>query len=81
MPRSRSAGRGSRSHGRGVHRPAPINHVVLVNFGEFKELIDALGGIDIVVPRRIQSKFDCPYGTEARCARWPGWRFRPASST
>jgi LCP family protein required for cell wall assembly len=55
----------------------PINHVVLVNFGEFKELIDSVGGIDIVVPRRIQSKFDCPYGTEARCARWPGWRFQP----
>jgi LCP family protein required for cell wall assembly len=55
----------------------PINHVVLVNFGEFKELIDAVGGLDIVVPKRIQSKFDCPYGTEARCARWPGWRFQP----
>jgi polyisoprenyl-teichoic acid--peptidoglycan teichoic acid transferase len=55
----------------------PINHVVLVNFGEFKELIDAVGGVDIVVPERIQSKFDCPYGTEARCARWPGWRFQP----
>jgi len=55
----------------------PINHVVLVNFGEFKDLIDAVGGIDIVVSERIQSKFDCPYGTAARCARWPGWRFRP----
>ena len=55
----------------------PINHVVLVNFGEFKDLIDAVGGIDIVVSERIQSKFDCPYGTAARCARWPGWRFQP----
>jgi LCP family protein required for cell wall assembly len=55
----------------------PINHVVLVNFGQFKDLIDAVGGIDIVVPERIQSKFDCPYGTAARCARWPGWRFHP----
>jgi LCP family protein required for cell wall assembly len=55
----------------------PINHVVLVNFGQFKDLIDAVGGIDIVVPERIQSKFDCPYGSEARCARWPGWRFQP----
>jgi len=55
----------------------PINHVVLVNFGEFKDLIDAVGGIDIVVGERIQSKFDCPYGTAARCARWPGWRFQP----
>jgi polyisoprenyl-teichoic acid--peptidoglycan teichoic acid transferase len=55
----------------------PINHVVLVNFGEFKDLIDAVGGIEIVVSERIQSKFDCPYGTAARCARWPGWRFQP----
>jgi LCP family protein required for cell wall assembly len=55
----------------------PINHIVVVNFAEFKDLIDAVGGIDIVVPEKIQSKFDCPYKTEARCARWPGWRFFP----
>ena len=55
----------------------PINHIVVVNFAEFKDLIDAVGGIDIVVPEKIQSKFDCPYKTEARCARWPGWRFSP----
>jgi LCP family protein required for cell wall assembly len=54
----------------------PINHVVIVNFAEFKDLIDAVGGIDIVVSEPIQSKFDCPYATEARCARWPGWRFK-----
>jgi LCP family protein required for cell wall assembly len=53
----------------------PVNHVVVVNFGEFKDLIDEIGGIDVNVPRPILSKFDCPYGTEARCARWPGWRF------
>jgi polyisoprenyl-teichoic acid--peptidoglycan teichoic acid transferase len=55
----------------------PVNHVVIVNFAEFKDLIDAVGGVDIVVSERIQSKFDCPYPTEARCARWPGWRFEP----
>jgi LCP family protein required for cell wall assembly len=55
----------------------PVNHVVVVNFAEFKDLIDAIGGIDVVVGERIQSKFDCPYGTDARCARWPGWRFQP----
>lgn len=55
----------------------PVNHLVVVNFAEFKDLIDAVGGLDIVVPERIQSKFDCPYKTEARCARWPGWRFFP----
>ena len=53
----------------------PVNHLVVVNFGEFRDLIDKIGGIDVVVPGPILSKFDCPYGTEARCARWPGWRF------
>jgi polyisoprenyl-teichoic acid--peptidoglycan teichoic acid transferase len=53
----------------------PINHLVVVNFAEFKDLIDKIGGIDVVVDRPILSKFDCPYGTNARCARWPGWRF------
>jgi LCP family protein required for cell wall assembly len=55
----------------------PVNHVVIVNFAQFKDLIDAVGGVDIVVSERIQSKFDCPYKTEARCSRWPGWRFQP----
>ncbi len=54
----------------------PVNHLVVVNFAQFKDLIDAVGGLDIVVPGRIQSKFDCPYGTAARCTRWPGWRFK-----
>jgi polyisoprenyl-teichoic acid--peptidoglycan teichoic acid transferase len=53
----------------------PVNHLVVVNFAQFKDLIDKIGGIDVVVSRPILSKFDCPYGTEARCARWPGWRF------
>jgi polyisoprenyl-teichoic acid--peptidoglycan teichoic acid transferase len=54
----------------------PINHVIVVNFGAFKDLIDAIGGIDVKVPRPIRSnRFDCPYATQARCAKWPGWRF------
>lgn len=53
----------------------PINHVVVVDFGQFEKLIDKIGGIDINVPERIISKFDCPYPTNARCARWDGWRF------
>jgi len=53
-----------------------INHVVVVNFGAFKDLINALGGIDVNVPKPIRSnRFDCPYATAARCAQWPGWRF------
>ena len=53
----------------------PINHVAVVDFSQFENLIDKLGGIDITVAKPIVSKFDCPYATEERCARWPGWRF------
>jgi LCP family protein required for cell wall assembly len=53
----------------------PINHVLIVDFSQFEDLINKLGGIDIDVPERIISKFDCPYPTEERCARWDGWRF------
>ncbi|HEY1514321.1 MAG TPA: LCP family protein [Gaiellaceae bacterium] len=53
-----------------------VNHVIVVNFGDFKDLIDALGGIDVTVPKPIRSnRFDCPYSTQARCNQWPGWRF------
>jgi LCP family protein required for cell wall assembly len=53
----------------------PVNHVAIVDFGQFEKLIDKIGGIDVVVPRPIISKFDCPYPTEERCAQWEGWRF------
>jgi polyisoprenyl-teichoic acid--peptidoglycan teichoic acid transferase len=54
----------------------PINHVVMVDFGSFKTLIDGVGGIDINVTERILSnRFDCPFKTAARCQQWPGWRF------
>src|SRR5919109_1019708 len=53
-----------------------INHVMIVDYARFKELIDNVGGIDINVPAPILSnRFDCPYNA-ARCARWQGWRFR-----
>jgi LCP family protein required for cell wall assembly len=52
-----------------------INHVMVVDFLAFKELIDNIGGIDINVPGPILSnRFDCPYDI-ARCARWKGYRF------
>jgi polyisoprenyl-teichoic acid--peptidoglycan teichoic acid transferase len=52
-----------------------INHVMIVDFTQFKDLIDNIGGIDITVPAPILSnKFDCPYDA-AGCARWKGWRF------
>jgi LCP family protein required for cell wall assembly len=53
----------------------PIDHVVVVDFDGFEELIDALGGIEVTVPKAILSnRFDCPY-KPARCADWEGWRF------
>ncbi len=60
----------------------PVNHVVIVDFSAFAELIDALGGVTIDIPRRIVSNhFDCPYKTEAQCDRWPGWQFRKGTQT
>ncbi len=54
----------------------PINHVVVVDFGTFGEVIDAIGGVTVNVPRKILSnKFECPKATQAECERWPGWRF------
>jgi LCP family protein required for cell wall assembly len=53
-----------------------VNHVVVVDFEQFQQLIDAVGGIDVNVPENILSnRFDCPYSTQARCQQWPGWRF------
>ena len=60
----------------------PVNHVVIVDFNRFKDLVDALGGITINVPERIVSNnFDCPYPTRERCERWGGWRFRAGKQT
>jgi LCP family protein required for cell wall assembly len=59
-----------------------INHVVVVDFSTFGQVVDALGGVTINVPRPILSnKFDCPRPTQAACARWPGWRFRKGKQT
>ena len=53
----------------------PIDHVVVVDFDHFRELIDAMGGVDVRVPKPILSnRFDCPY-RPSRCASWKGWRF------
>jgi len=53
----------------------PINHIVIVDFSKFEDLIDAEGGIDVNVPAPILSnRFDCPYDA-AGCAKWDGWRF------
>ena len=53
----------------------PIQHVVVVDFDGFQELIDALGGVQVNVPKPILSnRFDCPY-KPSRCDAWKGWRF------
>jgi polyisoprenyl-teichoic acid--peptidoglycan teichoic acid transferase len=54
-----------------------VNHVIVVDFGTFSEVVDALGGITVNVPKPIVSnRFECPYPTPAQCDRWTGWRFR-----
>ena len=53
-----------------------VNHIVLVDFGSFQKLVDAVGGIDVNVTENILSnRFDCPYSTATRCQQWEGWRF------
>ena len=54
----------------------PVNHVAIIDLARFKDLIDAVGGVDVDVPRPILSKFDCPLKTDDQCASWRGWRFR-----
>ena len=55
----------------------PVNHVVVVDFGSFEKLIDAIGGVTIDIPENILSnRFDCPYSTQTRCQQWQGWSFR-----
>jgi LCP family protein required for cell wall assembly len=54
----------------------PIHHIAIVDFGSFRDLVDAIGGIEVDVPAPIVSnKFDCPLKTQAECDRWQGWRF------
>jgi LCP family protein required for cell wall assembly len=58
------------------------NHVVMVDFDDFRTVIDALGGVEVDVPKPILSnRFDCPYKTEARCQEWQGWRFAKGKQT
>jgi LCP family protein required for cell wall assembly len=53
-----------------------INHIVLVDFNSFRDLIDELGGVTVNVPAPIVSnRFDCPFPTASQCQRWEGWRF------
>ena len=52
-----------------------INHIAIVDFNQFKDVIDEIGGITVDVRKPILSnRFDCPYAA-AKCATWQGWRF------
>jgi LCP family protein required for cell wall assembly len=59
-----------------------INHVALVDFNSFRDLIDELGGVTVNVPAPIISnRFDCPFPTDSQCQRWQGWRFTKGEQT
>jgi LCP family protein required for cell wall assembly len=53
----------------------PVNHVMIVDFKSFGEVVDAIGGVTINVKKPILSRFECPYPPK-RCASWKGYRFR-----
>jgi LCP family protein required for cell wall assembly len=54
----------------------PVNHVIVVDFSTFNEVVDALGGITISNPKPILSNpFDCPNKPD-QCANWKGWSFK-----
>ena len=52
-----------------------INHVIVLDMSSFKDVIDALGGIDVNVRTPAVTKHECPYPSAERCQRWGGWRF------
>ena len=52
-----------------------VNHVAVVDFGSFRDLIDAIGGVTVNNEQEILSnRFDCPFSATA-CRDWKGWRF------
>ena len=52
-----------------------VNHIILLDMTSFKDVIDALGGVDVDVRSPAVTKHDCPYPSAERCRRWTGWRF------
>ena len=53
-----------------------VNHVVVVDFSQFRDVIDAVGGVDVDVPEEVLSNFDCPLKTSEQCTHWRGWHWR-----
>jgi LCP family protein required for cell wall assembly len=52
-----------------------VNHIILLDMTSFKDVIDALGGIDVDVRSPAVTRHECPYPSAAQCRRWTGWRF------
>jgi LCP family protein required for cell wall assembly len=52
----------------------PVNHVLVADFAQFEDTVNALGGITVDVPAPILSRFGCPFDV-ARCQTWKGYRF------
>jgi polyisoprenyl-teichoic acid--peptidoglycan teichoic acid transferase len=52
-----------------------LNHVIQLDMTSFKDVIDALGGIEVDVRSPAVTKHECPYPSAERCRRWGGWRF------
>ena len=58
------------------------NHVAMVDFDDFRTTIDALGGIDVTVPKPIVSNhFDCPYSTRRAASSGKAGASSAASTT
>jgi LCP family protein required for cell wall assembly len=52
-----------------------VNHVILLDMTAFKDVIDALGGVEVDVRSPAVTKHECPYSSAEKCRRWGGWRF------
>ncbi len=52
-----------------------LNHVILLDMTSFKQVVDAVGGIEVDVRSPAVTKHECPYRSAAKCERWGGWRF------
>jgi LCP family protein required for cell wall assembly len=57
----------------------PVNHVAIVDFASFPQVVDSLGGVTIGVEADPVEPLQCPFGSRAECERWDGWRFAAGS--
>jgi LCP family protein required for cell wall assembly len=52
-----------------------LNHIILLDMTAFKDVIDAVGGIEVDVREPAVTHYECPYANAQKCQRWGGWRF------